>query len=159
FDAGECGVALLRAGGAFKNDAWIAAGRKAADWAISQRCVPNWNYDACSVSLLCQAFRTTGEQKYLDAARSKFELGVRPGQTKNGRWTDLHNARTVYHVILVRACQDLEEALPAGKERDEVAAVSRKAIAAMIDEAKTLGAPATGRTVQELARHLRLHPD
>jgi hypothetical protein len=159
FDAGECGIALLRAGVAFKNDAWVAAGRKAADWTITQPSVPNWNYNAFSVSLFCEAFRATGDKKYLDAARSKFEIGVGPGQGKNGRWIDPHNARTVYHVILLRACQDLEETLPAGEERDRVAAVSRRAVAALVEEAAKLGAPATGHTVQELARHRRLHPE
>jgi hypothetical protein len=159
FDAGECGMALLRAGVAYKNDAWLAAGRKAADWAITQPCVPNWNYNAFAVSLLGEAFRATGEKKYLEAARSKFETGVRPGQAANGRWIDPHNARTVYHVILLRACHDLEEALPAGKDRDQAADAGRKAVEALVEEAGKLGAPATGHTVRELSRHLRLHPD
>jgi hypothetical protein len=159
YDAGECGIALLRAGATYKNPDWTKAGRKAADWAIAQTCVPDWNFNAFSVSLLCDGFRTTGDKKYLEAARTKFDLGVRPGQVGNGRWIDPHNARTGNHVVLLRACQDLEEALPAGMERDGVATASRRAMIALIEEAEKLGAPATGHTVQELARYLKRHPD
>jgi hypothetical protein len=159
FDAGECGIALMRAGRELKNDDWTKAGLKAADWAIGQPCVPNWNFNAFSVSLLCEAFRMSGGKKYLDSATTKFKVGVAPGQATNGRWLDAHNARTVYHVILLRAVQDLEETQQAGKDREAAAKIAGKAVATLLDEADQLGPPATSLTIQELGRFVRLHPD
>ena len=156
FDAGECGIALLRAGTILKNEDWKRAGLKAADWAMSAPLVTNFNYNAFSVSLLCEAHRVSGEKKYLDAAWKKYQFGVAPGQAANGRWIDAHNARTVYHVILLRSQHDLLEALPAGKERDTVEQSARRAVMALLEEAEKLGAPATSLTVRELDRHARL---
>lgn len=158
FDAGECGMALLRAGTEYKNAAWTTAGRKAADWAMKAPCVPNFNYNAFSVSLLCQAHRSLGDAKYLESAKTKFALGVLPGQLPSGRWVDPHNARVVYHLILLRAAQDLEESLPAGDERNLVASVAEKAVQSFLDEAEKLGVASTSLTVQVLARQQRLHP-
>ncbi len=48
----------------------------------------------------------TKDHRYLDAAREKVQLGIYPGQLKSGpqagRWFDPHNARLVYHFILLR---------------------------------------------------------
>jgi hypothetical protein len=52
FDTGLAGAALLRAGQLRENAAWIAAGQRAADWALRQRCCANFNYNAFSVSPL-----------------------------------------------------------------------------------------------------------
>jgi hypothetical protein len=159
YDAGECGIALLRAGAAYKVEEWTRAGLKAADWAVAQPCVPNWNYNAYPVSLLCEAYRATGEKKYLDGVQTKFAVGIAPGQGPNGRWIDPHNARTVNHFVLLRAVQDVEESLPAGKERAAATEMAKRAVKTVLDEAEKLGAPATSHTVQELSRYLRLNPD
>jgi hypothetical protein len=159
YDAGECGTALLRAGAAYKAEEWTRAGLKTADWAISQPCVPNWHYNSYAVSLLCEAHRATREKKYLDGARARFALGVAPGQGANGRWLDPHNARTAQHLVLLRSAQDLEKALPKGKERDAATEIAKRAVNAVLAEADKLGAPATSHTVQELGRFLRLHAD
>lgn len=141
FDTGVCGMALLRAGKVWANPAWTAAGLRAADWAERQPCVANFNYNAFSVSLLCHAFSESGKPEYLDAALAKFRLGVAPGQAPNGRWIDPHNARTVYHVIILRAIGDLLETLPADRNADlaEVKAVADPAIAALLDEFEAMG--------------------
>jgi len=55
FDTAVCGVALLRAGAVFQNQAWTAAGLRAADWATTQLCCGNFNYNAFSVWLLAEA--------------------------------------------------------------------------------------------------------
>src|SRR5262249_10099301 len=114
-----------------------------------------------SVSILAKAFRTTRDGKYLDGAVKKFRVGVAPGQTDNGRWVDAHNARTAYQFIILRCLNDLEEVLPEGRkaERDEVAAVSRKAVKPGLDEFDVAGVTNTSLAVPELARYLRLHPD
>lgn len=155
-DAAECGVILLRAGSALQTEAWTAAGRKAADWALSVPPVPAFHYTACSVSLLCEANRVTKESKYLTGATHKYQLGLRDGQAKNGRWADPVSARTASHLVILRALHDLTEATPAGKEREGIAAQARAAMAPLLEEAKKLGAPATANTVQELERHPRV---
>jgi hypothetical protein len=141
FDTGLCGVALLDAGQANGKPEWTQAGLRAADWALSQPCVGNFNYNAFSVSLLSRAFRETGQRKYLNGALHKFRLGVAPGQAPNGRWIDAHNARTVYHIIILRSLGDLLAALPetAGAERAEVARVTERALRALLDEFDAMG--------------------
>src|SRR5262249_3590434 len=105
------------------------------------------------------AYRVTADNKYLDAARRKGQIGLLPGQAPNGRWLDPVSARTVSHMVVLRALNDLDECLPPGKDRTQVEAAAAKAVNAMIEEAERLGAPATSNTVQELERHLRLHKD
>jgi hypothetical protein len=141
FDTGVCGVALLVAGHMSGNDEWKRAGLRAADWALGQPCCGNFNYNAFSVSLLAHAFRVSGDTKYLDGAVKKFRVGVAPGQAPNGRWLDAHNARTVYHVIILRALGDLAAVLPAdrGTERAEVDGAARPAIKALLDEFDAMG--------------------
>lgn len=158
FDTGLCGSALLEAGRLFKNDRWISAGRKAADWAMVQKCVPNFNYNAFSVTLLSRASRVTGEARYLEAALVKFRLGVAPGQVSNGRWVDPHNARTVYHHIIMRSLNDLLEVLPGSriKEQEEVLAVQQKAINAVLVEFEAMGV--TTYLLDELLRWQALAP-
>ncbi|MSR51941.1 MAG: hypothetical protein EXS09_01460 [Gemmataceae bacterium] len=158
-DASECATALLRAGTILKNDDWKRSGLKAADWAKSAPLVSNFNYNAFSVSLLCEAHRVSGEKKYLDAAWKKYQFGVAPGQVSNGRWIDTHNSRTVYHVLLLRSMHDLLETLPAGKDREAVEKSARRALLALVEEAEKLGAPSTSMTICELDRHSRLTKD
>lgn len=152
FDAGECGVALLRAGAALKNEAWTRAGLKAAGWAKACPPAANFHYNAFSVRLLCEAYRQTQDAAYRDAAWKTWHLGIAPGQTDNGRWADPHNARTVYHVIFLRAANDLLEITPPGEDRTALKRAVRSAVKAVLDEADKLGAPATSYTVQELGR-------
>ncbi|MEY2880583.1 MAG: hypothetical protein RLZZ15_2963 [Verrucomicrobiota bacterium] len=141
FDTGVCGVALLRAGRLHGEAAWTHAGLRAAAWALGEPCCANFNYNAFSVSLFAHAFGATGEARFLDAALRKFRVGVAPGQAPNGRWLDAHNARTVYHLILLRALADLAAALPAARaaERAEVLTIARPAVRALLDEFDAMG--------------------
>ncbi len=140
FDSGICGIALLRAGEVWSNPEWTAAGFRAADWAVAQPCSTNFNYNAFSVSLLCQAHARDRSRGYLDAALAKFRLGIAPGQAPNGRWLDSHNARTVYHLIILRSLGDLMNALPPGSaDHAEVKAIADPAVTAMLDEFDAMG--------------------
>jgi hypothetical protein len=159
FDTGVCGTALLLAGQLHHNETWRQAGLKAADWALRQKCCANFNYNAFSISLLAQAFRVTGEAKYLDAALKKFRVGVAPGQAPNGRWMDAHNARTVYHLIILRALGDLGSVLPADRTavRAELDAVAKPAIQALLDEFDAMGL--TVDALPELQLLAALYPE
>ena len=159
FDTGLGGAALLAAGELHARAEWKRAGLRAADWALSQPCCPNFNYNAFSVSLLAQAFRSTGELKYLEGALQKFRVGVAPGQAPNGRWIDAHNARTVYHTIILRALADLRSVLPADRraERAEVDRITQPAITALLDEFDAMGI--TVEALPELLALSEIHPD
>jgi len=159
FDTSLCGTALLVAGQLHANDEWKRAGFRAADWALSQPCCSNFNYNAFSVSLLAHAFRISGDMKYLDGAVRKFRTGVAPGQAPNGRWIDAHNARTVYHVIILRALGDLLSVVPADRkgERAELDPITRLAIKALLDEFDAMGM--TVEALPELITLAALYPD
>jgi len=159
FDTGVCGTALLKAGMLRGDEVWKKAGLRAADWALGQKCCANFNYNAFSVSLLAQAFRATGDFKYLEGALKKFQVGVAPGQAPNGRWMDAHNARTVYHLIILRGLGDLGLALPPERkeERAELDAVMKPAIQALLDEFEAMGM--TVEAVPELQTLAALYPE
>lgn len=144
FDTGVCGVALLRAGALLGEQAWSEAGMRAARWAAEQQCCTNFNYNAFSVSLLARAGMR-------EEALRKWRVGVAPGQARNGRWVDPHNARTVYHVILLRALVDL------GPGDVEVDAAARAATQVLLDEFDAAGL--TVEALPELLALTRRWPD
>jgi hypothetical protein len=115
FDNGLCGVAILELYAATKDERYRRAVKAAADWAVHQPVVPNWNYNSFSVYLLAKAARSTGERRYLESAKQKARLGVYPGQLTDGpykgRWADPHNARPNYHYIIVRGLASLIAAM------------------------------------------------
>lgn len=155
FDTGVCGVALLKAGEVFQNETWTAAGLKAAEWTLTQKCCPNFNYNAFSVSLLAQAYRLNHDARFLKAALHKFRIGVAPGQAPNGRWMDAHNARTVYHIIILRALGDLSAV--ALDERPEIDSIAKPAVKALLDEFDAMGI--TVEALPELLTIADFYPD
>jgi hypothetical protein len=153
-DAAECGMALLQAGKVLKNKEWTDGGLKATAWSESFPDVPTWYFNAYSVSLLCAAFRSTGDTKYRDAAIKRYRVGIEPGQSANGRWLDAESARTGNHFVTIRALHDLTDSLTAGPDRESVSSALAKAAQAIRDEADTLSVPMTPLTVRELDRHI-----
>lgn len=116
FDNGEAGAALLELYQITQDTNYLAAARRAADWAGGRPLAMNWNYNSFSVHLLAKTFAMTGERRYLDAAIHKTRLGMIPGQLTDGpragRWLDPHNARPAYHYIMMRALVSLLAVLP-----------------------------------------------
>ena len=127
FDNGVCGVAVLELYGATKEKRYLKSVNAAADWAVRQPVVPNWNYNSFTVYLLAKAARATGERRYLESAKHKARLGIYPGQLTDGpykgRWADPHNARPVYHYILVRGIASLIAAMK-DNDPDRTTAIS-----------------------------------
>ena len=117
FDNGLGGTAVLAMYEETKEEKYLKSAKAAADWAMKQPCVPNWNYNSFSVHFLAQMYRVTKETTYLDAAKEKCRLGILPGQLTSGpnagRWADPHNAKLVYHFILLRGLASLLLELPA----------------------------------------------
>lgn len=117
FDNGLAGVALFDLHDATREDKYRAAALAASEWALRQPVVPNVNYNTFTTFLLCRAYRSTGEAKYLESAKERMRLAVYPGQIPSGpragRWADAHNAKPVYHYIIVRGLASLLSVLPA----------------------------------------------
>jgi len=155
FDNGLCGAALVDAWELTHDARYLASARRAADWAIAQPLVTNWNYNAFSAGLLARVARATGEAKYLDAAVEKARVGVLPGQMTSGRWFDAHNACAVYHNILLRDLLEVFGALP---EQHAFRAGLRDALTRGLDQAadETLAEGFTGVWTANFARALVL---
>lgn len=102
-DTAIIGKTMLLAYREFKDKKYLKCALKAANWAANFKSVTNWNYNAFSVNLLADTYKTTGEKQYLNACIRKLKAGVLPGQTKNGRWFDSHNALFHYHIIIMNA--------------------------------------------------------
>jgi hypothetical protein len=149
FDTGLAGVALLHLYETTREEKYLKGARQAADWALARPAVANWNYNSFLVQLLAEMHRVTGEEKYLASAKEKARLGILPGQLLTGphagRWLDPHNARLVYHFILLRGliCL-LAELPPADPDR------------ALIEQALAAGLKAHD---QEIATEGGTHPD
>ena len=146
FDNGEAGVAMFEIYEATKERKYLDSAVRAADWAAARPLVPNWNYNAFSVSLLVKASSMTGEAKYLAAAVKKARIGVIPGQLTDGpnagRWIDPHNARPAYHYILLRGLAALTTVLPADDAtRAEVIRALRLGLTARNQDFLDRGAP------------------
>jgi Secretion system C-terminal sorting domain len=61
----------------------------------------NFNYNSFSVLGLTRAWQITGDTSYQNRALLNLEYGMLPGQLASGRWMDGHNARSVYHAIMI----------------------------------------------------------
>lgn len=145
FDNGVSGLAVLHLYELTKKERLLDSAKAAGVWALAQPSVPNWNYNAFSLNLLSELYRVTGEKPFLEAAREKFRLGVQPGQLKEGkskgRWADPHNARLVYHFILIRGILGFHLALPEGdKDRESTGDCLKLALAARNAEILANGA-------------------
>jgi hypothetical protein len=61
----------------------------------------NFNYNSFSILGLTRAWQLTGDTSYHNRAIRNLEYAMQPGQLVNGRWMDGHNARSVYHALMI----------------------------------------------------------
>ncbi len=119
FDNGECGLAMFALYEATRDQKYLESAMRSASWAANRPLVANWNYNAFSARLLARAYLVTGQQSFLDSATQKALLGVIPGQLTSGdnkgRWADPHNARAVYHYIMMDSLAELIAAMRKAK--------------------------------------------
>jgi hypothetical protein len=152
FDNGVVGAGLLAAFCRTGDNRYLQAARRSAAWASGRPLVFNFNYNSFSAYLLARLYRITGEQRYLDEAARIFRLSVLPGQASTGRWVDQHNAKTVYHSILIRTLGEYLLALKKAGRRVESERVERRLRLALDNlalEVRTYGAPAARGPLQE----------
>jgi hypothetical protein len=155
FDNAECGVALLELYEVTRDERYLSSAHQAANWALYQPLVPNWNYNSFSVYLLARAFRTTGEPKFLEAATRKALLGVIPGQLTEGpytgRWADRHNAKPNYHYIMLRGLAELAQAMsPESPDRTRTMSALRLGLIARNRDFVERGAPTKDKAMETL---------
>jgi hypothetical protein len=132
FDTGCVAYALAYGFQILKAQRYLDAARKAADWALTFPLSHNWNYNAFSVWQLAKLYEITKDEKYRKRAHEIALLGVLPGQLDSGGWSDQHNARSVYHWIIVRGLVELLRVMPPDsaettflRERTRIAIQSR----------------------------------
>lgn len=117
FDNGEAGVAMFDWHRSSGDEAALASAERAAARALSRPVAANWNYNSFSVRLLARAYSVTGKAAYLEGVIAKTRSGILPGQLTAGphagRWADGHNARAVYHYILLQGLWAAYDAMPA----------------------------------------------
>lgn len=131
FDNGMCGAVLVHGYAVTGEPRYLAAAKRAGEWAIARPLALNFNYNGFSGVLLARLYRATREPRWLEAAHGIFEFGVMGGQLPNGRWFDQHNARVQYHALL---CWQLTEYLVALRAaRDPRAAEVERAVRAGLD--------------------------
>ncbi|MCK6491210.1 MAG: hypothetical protein L6R48_23410 [Planctomycetes bacterium] len=162
YDTALAGQALILAGQARQQPAWTAAGMRAASFCAQGALSTNWNYNAFATGLCADAYRVGGDPAHLAGALRLARLGVLPGQLtegpRAGRWMDPHNARDVYHLILLRGLHDLLAALPADHpQRSAIAAAADRAVASLCAEQAAGGVAVIA--LRELERHTGLTGD
>lgn len=157
FDTGCCAYALVQGYRRLGDERYLAAARKAGDWAVRQEMVVNWNYNSFSVWQLAALYDATKERKYLDSALEKALVGVLPGLMDTGRWVDPHNARQAYHFIMVRALNELLRVLSRDHPRyDEI---RRKTVLAADARARDILRDGVSNIESALAAYSRLLED
>lgn len=144
FDTGLAGQALLRAGALLGRDAWTSAGMRAAGFCADGPLSSNWNYNAFAGGLCADAYRIGADDRMLSAAVRFLAVGVVPGQLRDGpragRWMDPHNARSVYHLIMLRGLHDGIQAIPlTHPDRPAIEDAARLAASAICDEQDASG--------------------
>jgi hypothetical protein len=155
FDNGEVGVAMFELFEATGEKNYLASAVKAADWAAARPLVPNWNYNSFSVYLLAKAFAVTKLEKYRVVAIGKAQVGLLPGQLKDGpcagRWMDGHNARPAYHYIMLRSLAQLAAVIPANDPtRVEILNALRMGLKARNRDFVERGAPNMDKALETL---------
>jgi hypothetical protein len=152
FDNGVCAVAMLAAYAQRGEDRYLDSARRACAWTLTRPVVLNWNYNAFSVWALARYTRVSGDHRFVDAAVERLELGVLPGQLPSGRWMDRHNARTVYHAIILRAMAELYGALPeAHPVRPRLREAIERAERSLVDEVLAHGATDADHSLSALS--------
>ena len=141
FDNGVCAVTMAAAFEQLGDKRYLESARRACEWILTRPIVTNWNYNAFSVWAMARYTRLAGDPRFLAPAIERLRLGVLPGQLPNGRWMDPHNARTVYHAIILRALAELYAVI---SESDSVRSVLedaiRRAERTLVDEIRSRGA-------------------
>ncbi len=92
-------------------DEYLNSAIKFANWIKEQDCVFNFNCNSFFVYGLVYLYEASKNEYYLNLAIERMKLSIPPGTIpggyfndwRDGRFMDTHNAKNVYHWIIVRA--------------------------------------------------------
>ncbi len=118
FDAGIIADAFYRAYVYTGNTTYKTACIKAANFLAQQRLHRNFNYNSFAALGCGRGYQCNGDTHLLRKMRINLRTGLLSGQQLNGRWFDGHNARSVYHGLMLKHLAQVVLLLPQGKEQD-----------------------------------------
>ena len=139
FDAGIITHAYYNAYIQTKNTNYKEAVIRLANYLETLPINLNYNYNTFVIIGLTDAYALTNNTDYLNRALQNLNLGVLPGQSKNGKWLDGHNASARYHSIIIQNCTDLLEYVQQ-TEFDKLSAMLTNAIRNQINSTNICGA-------------------
>lgn len=118
FDAGIISNAFYQAYLFTGNLNYKTACVKAANFLAVQYLNRNFNYNSFAALGCVRGYQLAGDTQLLKRASLNMRIGLLPGQLPNGRWFDGHNARSVYHGLMLKHLSEAVAVLPAGNDRD-----------------------------------------
>jgi len=101
FDAGVIGNAFYEAYTYTGNTNYKNVTISVANYLMPLKMNLNYNYNTFASLGLTRGFQLTNDTNYLNRAIINLRYGLYPWQLTNGRWVDGHNARSVYHNIII----------------------------------------------------------
>ena len=101
FDAGVCGGAFAEAWLLTGNESYKDIALATADYLLPLSYNSNSNYNTFCAYGLIKGFELMPETDYINRAVDNLRFSVLPLQISNGRWADGHNARSIYHNIII----------------------------------------------------------
>ncbi|MCA6364126.1 MAG: T9SS type A sorting domain-containing protein [Bacteroidetes bacterium] len=101
FDAGQIANAFYEGYQHTGDTSYITVVIRIAQYLRSTTFNTNFNYNSFSILGLTRAWQLTGDTSYHNRAIKNLEYAMQPGQLPNGRWIDGHNARSVYHALMI----------------------------------------------------------
>jgi hypothetical protein len=101
FDAGVIANAFYYGWLETGDTSYITVVTRIANYLRSTTFNTNFNYNSFSILGLTRAWQITGDTSYHNRAIKNLEYAMLPGQLANGRWMDGHNARSVYHALMI----------------------------------------------------------
>lgn len=101
FDAGVIANAYYEAYILTGNEAYKTHCLAVATYLLNLKLNLNYNYNSFVSLGLTRGFQLSANTAYLDRAIVNVRYGIFPGQLPNGRWMDGHNAKSVYHNLII----------------------------------------------------------
>jgi len=133
FDAGVIANAMYQAylltGQAHYKQSCILAGQ----FLSAQRLNRNFNYNSFAALGCARAFQLNGDTLLRNKCLLNIRSGVFPGQTQNGRWLDGHNARSVYHNLMLTHGASILDMIPSSAIKDSILLMLKRGVTSQID--------------------------
>jgi hypothetical protein len=155
FDNGLCGTAMVLVYDALGDQKYLDSAKRCGEYVKRIPVVRNWNYNAFSARFVAYLYGVTRDKRTLDVLAEKLDLGVLPGMMENGRYFDAHNAKTVYHLIIIESLLAASQVMP--KEHpvyEETLRASKKTIENLAQEVLAVGPNHLDRSLGVFSRYL-----